>query len=130
VYREDADVAWRAQLLGWRCIYTPGQGLSRAQSAAGQPPGAATGHQHALGEEPVPDAHQEHDGDLYWRNWLSIAFRDALVIGCCLLREHTSLKAFWLLAKNWRRFLVKRQAIMQRRRVDDEYMAAGSATSR
>src|SRR5579872_6327935 len=24
VYREDADVAWRAQLFGWRCIYTPG----------------------------------------------------------------------------------------------------------
>src|SRR5579884_3307735 len=23
VYREDADVAWRAQLLGWRCVYTP-----------------------------------------------------------------------------------------------------------
>src|SRR5271155_3567879 len=23
VYREDADVAWRAQLLGWRCMYTP-----------------------------------------------------------------------------------------------------------
>ena len=23
VYREDADVAWRAQLFGWRCIYTP-----------------------------------------------------------------------------------------------------------
>ncbi|MBZ5514908.1 MAG: glycosyltransferase family 2 protein [Acidobacteriia bacterium] len=22
-YREDADVAWRAQLMGWRCIYTP-----------------------------------------------------------------------------------------------------------
>src|SRR5260370_31084723 len=22
-YREDADVAWRSQLLGWRCIYTP-----------------------------------------------------------------------------------------------------------
>jgi GT2 family glycosyltransferase len=23
-YREDADVAWRAQLLGWRCVYAPG----------------------------------------------------------------------------------------------------------
>src|SRR6476646_4904693 len=23
VYREDADVAWRGQLLGWRCLYTP-----------------------------------------------------------------------------------------------------------
>src|SRR5437016_6203643 len=22
-YREDADVAWRAQLRGWRCVYTP-----------------------------------------------------------------------------------------------------------
>src|SRR5262249_36512391 len=22
-YREDADVAWRAQWMGWRCIYTP-----------------------------------------------------------------------------------------------------------
>ena len=23
VYREDADVAWRAQLMGWRCLYSP-----------------------------------------------------------------------------------------------------------
>src|SRR5579872_5171036 len=23
VYREDADVAWRAQLMGWRCLYAP-----------------------------------------------------------------------------------------------------------
>src|SRR5262249_18675002 len=23
VYREDADVAWRAQLMGWSCIYAP-----------------------------------------------------------------------------------------------------------
>src|SRR5260370_4536789 len=23
VYREGADVAWRAQLLGWGCVYTP-----------------------------------------------------------------------------------------------------------
>ena len=22
-YREDADLAWRAQLFGWKCIYTP-----------------------------------------------------------------------------------------------------------
>ena len=22
-YREDADVAWRAQLMGWSCLYTP-----------------------------------------------------------------------------------------------------------
>src|SRR5207237_10299092 len=22
-FREDADLAWRAQLLGWRCLYVP-----------------------------------------------------------------------------------------------------------
>ena len=22
-YREDADLAWRAQLFGWKCLYTP-----------------------------------------------------------------------------------------------------------
>ena len=35
--------------------------LSRAQRSARQPPGAAAGHQHALGEESLPDAHEEHD---------------------------------------------------------------------
>ena len=31
-YREDADVAWRAQLLGWRCLYAPDAvALPRAQ---------------------------------------------------------------------------------------------------
>src|SRR5262249_46130509 len=23
MYREDADIAWRAQLMGWHCLYTP-----------------------------------------------------------------------------------------------------------
>ena len=23
IYREDADVAWRAQLMGWKCMYAP-----------------------------------------------------------------------------------------------------------
>src|ERR1019366_426421 len=34
--------------------------LPCAQSPAGQPAGAASGDQHALGEKPLPDAHQEH----------------------------------------------------------------------
>jgi GT2 family glycosyltransferase len=32
VYREDADVAWRAQLMGWSCIYAP---LARGYSFEG-----------------------------------------------------------------------------------------------
>jgi hypothetical protein len=63
-------------------------------------------------------------GDLYRRNWLSISARDLLVVACCILWEHSSLKAFWYLAKNWRRIIAKRHEIQRRQRVDDEYMAS------
>src|SRR5271170_8065038 len=83
VYREDADVAWRAQLMGWRCVYTP---LARGY----------------------------HVRNVLRRNWFSITTRDLMVLGACLVREHTSLRAFWYLAMNWRRVLAKRGEIMRR----------------
>jgi len=63
-------------------------------------------------------------GDLYRRNWFSISVRDAAVIACCLVWEHSSLKAFWYLAKNWKRILAKRREIQRRQRVDNEYIAS------
>lgn len=124
VYREDADVAWRAQLLGWRCIYTP---RARGYHVRKVLPGNRRALPAVINMHSVKNRFlmriKNMTGDLYWRHCLSIAFRDLVVIGCCLLREQTSLRAFWLLAQNWRRFLAKRRAIMQRRRVDDEYMA-------
>jgi GT2 family glycosyltransferase len=125
VYREDADVAWRAQLLGWRCIYTP---HARGYHVRKVLPG----NRRAL--PPVINMHSVKNRflmriknmtpDLYRRNFFSITARDVLVIGCCLLREHTSLKAFWYLAKNWKRVWAKRREIMKRRRVNDEYLAS------
>jgi hypothetical protein len=61
--------------------------------------------------------------DLYRRNWFSVTVRDVMVFGCCLVREHTSLKAFGYLAGNWRRVLGKRREIMRRRRASDAYIA-------
>jgi hypothetical protein len=43
---------------------------------------------------------------------------------CCLLWEHTSLKAFWFLARHWRRLMAKRRAVQQRQRVTNEYIAS------
>ncbi|MCC7173775.1 MAG: glycosyltransferase family 2 protein [Bryobacterales bacterium] len=124
-YREDADVAWRAQLLDWRCLYTPHARGYHVRKAL-------PGNRRAL--PPVVNMHSVKNrflmriknmtGHLYLRNFLSVTARDVVVVGCCLLREHTSLKAFWYLARNWRRIWQKRQAIMSRRRVDDEYMAS------
>jgi GT2 family glycosyltransferase len=124
VYREDADVAWRAQLLGWRCLYTPRARAYHVRKAL-------PGNRRAL--PPVINMHSVKNRflmriknitpDLYRRNWLSICFRDLVVVGCCLLWEHSSLAAFSYLARNWKRVLAKRRQIMQRRRVGDAYMA-------
>jgi hypothetical protein len=62
--------------------------------------------------------------DLYRRNWFSITLRDLLVVIYCLAWEHSSLKAFWYLACNWRRVLDKRGEIMKRRKADDRYIAS------
>jgi hypothetical protein len=62
--------------------------------------------------------------NLYGRNWFSITTRDITVVTCCVLWEHTSLKAFWYLAKNLPRVLAKRRRIQESRRVDHDYIAS------
>ncbi len=125
VYREDADVAWRAQLLGWRCIYTP---HARAYHVRNVLPGNRRALPAVINMHSVKNRFlmriKNMTGDLYRRNWFSITVRDVLVVGCCLLREHTSLKAFVYLARNWRRVVAKRHEIMSRKCVDDAYIAS------
>jgi len=124
VYREDADVAWRAQLLGWRCIYTP---RARGYHVRKVLPGNRRALPRAINMHSVKNRFlmrlKNITPDLYRRNWLSICARDLMVIGCCLLWEHSSLEAFWYLAKNWRRVMAKRRQIMSRRRASDEELA-------
>ncbi|MEO8659759.1 MAG: glycosyltransferase family 2 protein [Bryobacteraceae bacterium] len=125
VYREDADVAWRAQLMGWRCLYTPHARGYHVRSVL-------PGNRRAL--PPVINMHSVKNrfllrmknmtGDLYRRNWFSITMRDLVVLGCCLVREQSSLQAFPFIVKNWKTVIAKRREIMRRRRVSDEYIAS------
>jgi GT2 family glycosyltransferase len=125
VYREDADVAWRAQLLGWKCVYTPN---SRGYHVRNVLPGNRRALPPEINMHSVKNRFlmrlKNMTGDLYRRNWLSVTARDLVVVGCCILREHSSLKAFGYVAANWRRVLQKRRDIMSRRRVSDEYLAS------
>jgi len=125
VYREDADVAWRAQLMGWRCLYTP---LARGYHVRKVLPGNRRALPPEINMHSVKNRFlmriKNMTPDLYRRNWFSITTRDLVVVGACLLREHTSLKAFWYLARNWRRVLAKRAEIMRRRRAKDDYIAS------
>jgi GT2 family glycosyltransferase len=125
VYREDADVAWRAQLMGWRCIYTP---LARGYHVRNVLPGNRRALPPEINMHSVKNRFlmrmKNMTPDLYRRNWLSITTRDLIVLGACLVRERSSLKAFWYMARNWRRVIAKRQEIMRRKRVKDDYIAS------
>jgi len=124
-YREDADVAWRAQLMGWKCLYAPYAKGYHVRKAL-------PGNRRAL--PPEINMHSVKNRfllriknmtpDLYRRNFFAITLRDVVVISCCVLWEHTSLRAFPFLFQNWRSVVAKRKEIMSRRRVDDAYMAS------
>jgi len=125
VYREDADVAWRAQLMGWKCLYAPYAKGYHVRKAF-------PGNRRALAPEINMHSVKNRfllrmkniSWDLYWRNFVSITLRDIVVVACCLLWEHTSLKAFPFVLQNWRKVIEKRREIMERRRVDDAYIAS------
>src|ERR1700731_4782838 len=125
VYREDADVAWRAQLMGWSCIYTP---HARGYHVRKVLPGNRRALPAVINMHSVKNRFlmrlKNMTGDLYRRHWLSITARDLVVVGVCLFYEHTSLRAFMYLARNWKRVMAKRREIMSRKRVNDDYIAS------
>lgn len=124
-YREDADVSWRAQLLGWRCLFTPHAVAYHVRTVVPEVRRTLS---------PIINMHSVKNrflmriknttANLYTQHFFSVTGRDILVLGGCLFYELRSLPAFWHLAKCWNRAWEKRRAIMARRRVDEEYMAA------
>ena len=125
VYREDADVAWRAQLLGWRCLYTPHPKGYHVRNVL---PGIRRALPPEINMHSVKNRFlmriKNMTGDLYRRNWFSITLRDLVVLGACLVVEQTSLKAFVKVMQSWKGVWAKREWIMERRKVTDEYMAS------
>lgn len=124
VYREDADVAWRAQLLGWKCLYTPYARGHHVRSVLPMNRRAlpAIINMHSVKNRFLMRI-KNMTGDLYRRHWLSVTARDLVVVSCCILREQTSLPAFWLVFRSWGRVLDKRRWIMSKKCVSDDYMA-------
>lgn len=124
-YREDADVAWRAQLLGWRCIYTP---LAVGYHVRGVTPENRRSLPAVINMHSVKNRWllrmKNMTADLYRRYWFAITRRDAIVIGGCLLFETSSLRAFLLTFQYRKRIWAKRSEIMKRRRASDAYIAS------
>lgn len=119
-YREDADVAWRAQLLGWRCIYTPSAVGWHVRTVV---PGARRSITPSINMHSVKNRFlmriKNATPGLYRHCWLPMTVRDIAVVAGCLLLEPRSLPAFWRVAKCWPAAWQRRREIMRRRRVSD-----------
>jgi len=124
VYREDADVAWRAMLMGWRCIYTPSATAFHVRTST---PGNRRSLPAVINMHSVKNRFlmriKNVTAGVYIRHWLPMTLRDLVVVGGCLLWEPTSLPAFWHLARLLPRALRRRHAIMSRRRANDAELA-------
>ncbi len=120
-YREDADLAWRAQWLGWKCLYVP--------QARGYHVRRVLPHRRA---ELAADINMHSfknrfllriknmDMATYIRFFLPIRARDALAFAYVLLREPSSLRALPLLWKAFPRAWQQRKEIRRKRRVSPQ----------
>ncbi len=122
-YREDADLAWRAQLLGWKALYTP-----RA---------VATHTRRVLPERRrhLPDEINMHSvknrfllriKNQTWLEFIALLLpaltRDSVVLAYVGMIERSSLPGLVFVLRNLRRFWSKRRQIMSRRKASRQYM--------
>lgn len=121
-YREDAELAWRLQLRGWRCLYAPG--AVAAHRRGFRPEAGRAGHV-AINRHSVRNRFllRGHCADCAWHlrcfpRWL---LRDLLVVGACLTVERSSLPALadvWRLradVRERRRWVLGRRTVSPRR---------------
>jgi GT2 family glycosyltransferase len=124
-YREDADVAWRGRLFGWRALFVPDAVGHHVRTVTPEKRRAlpAVINMHSVKNRFLLRLKNE---GLYLalRNAPFELARDAVAIAAVLTIERSSLPAFAWLWKNRRRILAKRREIQRRRRVSDRALAS------
>ncbi len=123
-YREDADVAWRGRLFGWRAIHVPDAVAYHVRAVTPErrrslPPNI---NMHSVKNRFLLRLKNE-GGYLALRNAPFELTRDAIVIGASLTIERRSLPALAWLWRNRKRILEKRREIQKRRVVSDRALA-------
>ena len=123
-YREDADLAWRAQLMGWRCLYTSKAVAWHVRRVTPERRGELPTeiNWHSVKNRFLMRA-KNISWPLYWRFFLPITVRDAQVIGYCLLADRklaSALTAVWKARHEVRK---KRLFVQSHRRVTDQELS-------
>ncbi len=123
-YREDADVAWRGRVLGWRALYVPEAVAHHVRRVT---PEVRRALPESINRDSVRNRfllRLKNEGlYLALRNAPFELTRDLLTIAAVLTVERSSLPALTWLWKNRRRIMAKRRAIQGRRRTSDRELA-------
>ena len=123
-YREDADVAWRAQLMGWSCLYVP-EAVARhvrrvTPERFRQLPDEI--NRHSIKNRFLMRAKNISSG-LYLRLLFPVTVRDLLIFGYCVLFNRGLLSGLVLLWSKRESIRAKRKWIQAHRRVSDGELA-------
>lgn len=123
-YREDADVSWRAQLMGWRCVYTPravGWHVRRVT------PSRLRELPLVINRNSVKNRFlmraKNISLSLYLRLFLPVTLRDVLILGYCVLVDRRLLPAFSFLWSQRKAIWKKRKWVQSHRRISDRELA-------
>lgn len=116
-YREDADLAWRARLFGWECVYVPravAYHMRRARPELGRKVPAGI-NRHSVKNRFLMRI-KNITPDVYARVLVRATLRDLMVVGGTALTEPRSLPGLVAVVRNLRRVLRARREIQARRR--------------
>jgi GT2 family glycosyltransferase len=119
-YREDADLAWRGQLMGWKCLYVP---TAVAWHVRRVTPERRESLPVEINWHSVKNRFlmrgKNASGWLCWRLFWPVAWRDLNILGYAFLRDWRMLSALAYPLKNIASVREKRKIIQGRRRVSD-----------
>ena len=123
-YREDADLAWRARLFGWRALYVPEAVAYHVRRVT---PAARATLSPEVNRHSVKNRfllRLKNEG--FWlalRNAIFEIPRDVIVVAALLTVERSSFPALTWLWSNRRRIAQRRRVIQSRRVVGDRELA-------
>ncbi|MBV8516475.1 MAG: glycosyltransferase family 2 protein [Acidobacteria bacterium] len=123
-YREDADLAWRGRLFGWRALCEPRAVAYHVRRVTPETRRALPPEINFHSVKNRFLLRLKNEGAyLALRNAPFELARDLVVLGAALTIERTSLPAFAWLWRNRKRIAGKRRAIQSRRVVTDRELA-------
>ena len=119
-FREDGDLAWRAQVMGWKCLYTPAAVAWHVRRVT---PERRADLPLVINWHSVKNRFlmrgKNASGWLCWRLFFPVAWRDLMTLGYAQVRDRRMISAVLYPFRALDSIRRKRTIVQARRRVSD-----------